>query len=38
MMLDFCYDVNNLEKDYKEDDGWPLFIDNFVEFIQEQSK
>ena len=38
MMLEFSYDVANLESDYKEEDGWPVFVDNFVEFIKEKSK
>ncbi len=30
MMLEFSNQVKDLNKDYKEDDGWPVFIDRFV--------
>lgn len=34
MMMEFSLEVNDVAKDYNEDDGWPVFIDNFVEFIK----
>ena len=35
MMYEFSTTVNTLE-DYKEEDGWPLFIDEFVEFLRKK--
>jgi hypothetical protein len=33
MVWDFCYEIQEIEK-YSEDDGWPTFIDNFVEYVK----
>ena len=30
MMLEFCSDIKDIKKDYKEEDGWPVFIDSFA--------
>lgn len=38
MMLEFGNQVKNIEKDYKEDDGWPVFIDKFVEHYKQHKK
>lgn len=35
MMLDFSNEVKDL-KDYKQEDGWPVLIDNFVEWIRKK--
>ena len=37
MMYEFSTTVNSL-KEYKEEDGWPLFIDSFVEFLKEKGR
>jgi hypothetical protein len=34
MLLEFATQVKDINKDYKEDDGWPVFIDKFVEFLK----
>lgn len=35
MMLSFSLEVKNVDTDYKEDDFWPTFIENFVEYLKE---
>lgn len=37
MMLEFANAVKNLEKDYDENDAWPVFIDNFVEWMKKRA-
>lgn len=37
MMLEFSMVIKDVEKDYNEADAWPVFLDNFVEFMREQS-
>lgn len=34
MMYEFSTVVKNIEKDYSENDAWPVFIDNFVEWLK----
>lgn len=29
--------IKDVEKDYNEADAWPVFLDNFVEFMREQN-
>ena len=36
MMLEFSIEIANVQRDYDENDGWPVFIDNFVEFLKEK--
>lgn len=36
MMYDFSIVVKDVSKDYKQGDAWPVFLDNFVEFMREQ--
>lgn len=36
MMYEFSITVKNVEKDFSEADAWPVFLDNFVEFMKEQ--
>lgn len=33
-MFEFANVVKNINKDYNENDAWPVFIDNFVEWIK----
>lgn len=33
MVIEFAYQVKNVKNDYKEDDGWPIFIDKYVEHL-----
>ena len=35
MMYEFANNVDSIEK-YNEDDGWPVFIDEFVEYLKKQ--
>lgn len=34
MMLSFATQVKNLSTDYKQDEFWPIFIQQFVEFLR----
>lgn len=34
MMLEFITEVKDIQKQYKEEDGWPVFIDSFAEFVK----
>ena len=34
MMLEFVNEVKDINKQYKEEDGWPVFIDSFAEFVK----
>ncbi len=36
MMLEFSVAVKDVEKDYSESDAWPVFLDNFVEFMRNE--
>lgn len=36
MMYEFSTVVKDINNDYKEADAWPVFLDNFVEFMKEQ--
>ena len=36
MMYEFAITVKEVGKDYSEADAWPVFLDNFVEFMKEQ--
>lgn len=38
MMYEFSADIKSINKDYKAEDGWPLFIDKFVEFLHSKGK
>lgn len=38
MMYEFATEVKNLNKDYKPEDGWPVFIDKFVEYLKSKGK
>lgn len=33
MVLEFMYEVKDINN-CTEDDGWPIFLDNFVEFVK----
>lgn len=35
MMHEFAVVVKDVKKDYKESDAWPVFLDNFVEYMRE---
>jgi hypothetical protein len=35
-MYEFSTVVKNLKKDYSENDAWPVFIDNFVEWMNKK--
>ena len=37
MMYEFAQVVRNIEKDYSEGDAWPVFLDNFAEFVREKN-
>jgi hypothetical protein len=34
MMYEFSTVVKDIGKDYSENDAWPVFIDNFVEWLK----
>lgn len=34
MMYEFSITVKDAEKDFSEADAWPVFLDNFVEFMK----
>lgn len=36
MMYEFAITVKDVSKDYSEADAWPVFLDNFVEFMKVQ--
>ena len=36
MMFEFASVVKDLSKDYHENDAWPVFIDNLVEWINKK--
>jgi hypothetical protein len=36
MMYEFSITVKDVSKDFSEADAWPVFLDNFVEFMKEQ--
>jgi hypothetical protein len=36
MIQEFATIVKNVNTDYKESDAWPVFLDNFIEFMKEQ--
>lgn len=36
MMYQFAITVKDVSKDYSEADAWPVFLDNFVEYMREQ--
>lgn len=38
MILQFSVEVKNIDKDYKSEDGWPVFIDKFVDYIKNNGK
>ena len=38
MMLEFAQVVKDIEKDYSEGDAWPVFLDNFAEFVREKKQ
>lgn len=33
MVLEFIYEVKDI-KDYNDEEGWPIFIDDFVEYVK----
>ena len=33
-MLEFAIDIKDIDRDYNEIDAWPLFLDNFVEWMK----
>ncbi len=35
MLHQFAVTVKDISKDYKQGDAWPVFLDNFVEFMKE---
>jgi hypothetical protein len=35
MLYEFATVVKDIKKDYSESDAWPVFIDNFVEWLKE---
>jgi DCN1-like protein 4/5 len=35
MMYEFASVVKDINKDYSETDAWPVFIDNFVDWLKE---
>lgn len=37
MMHEFAVVVKDINKDYKESDAWPVFLDNFVEYMRENN-
>jgi len=38
MLYEFATVVKDIKKDYSESDAWPVFIDNFVEWMQQENK
>jgi hypothetical protein len=35
MMYEFSITVKDVKENYSEADAWPVFLDNFVEFMKE---
>ena len=35
MLYEFATVVKNVNTDYSEMDAWPVFIDNFIEWMKE---
>ena len=38
MLYEFATVVKDIKKDYSESDAWPVFIDNFVEWLKDEGK
>jgi hypothetical protein len=36
MLYEFTTEIKNIQEDYHSDDGWPVFIDKFVEFLKKK--
>ena len=36
MVFEFATEVKDIQTQYSESDGWPVFLDSFVEFVKEK--